>query len=221
MADQSFPACFPTGGEGECLKILRLEDGTLSDLTSIFLDTVKHFIVPAGSVVLLHSSSHLAWAGPAAYCEDFVRARQRIYLYATLLRETSPHPAPCGAVCSFPLPLSLRLRRRSRWKAVSLRLRSAHVTPAPAVSLRLCRSPMRFGLQPPLLHRELGLRPLTLRLSLRLPPLQRELGPRPLTLRFGLRPPQSTRILAFSLWLGLTVRLWRRDPASPPPTPRS
>ena len=79
LADQSFPACFPTGGEGECLKILRLEDGTLSDLTSIFLDTVKPFTVPAGSVVLLHSISLLAWAGPAAYCEDFVRARQRIY----------------------------------------------------------------------------------------------------------------------------------------------
>ena len=79
LADQSFPACFPSGGEGECFKILRLEDGTLSDLTSIFLDTVKHFIVPAGSVVLLHSVSLLAWAGPAAYCEDFVRARQRIY----------------------------------------------------------------------------------------------------------------------------------------------
>ena len=29
--------------------------------------------------MLLHSTSHLAWAGPAAYCEDFVRARQRIY----------------------------------------------------------------------------------------------------------------------------------------------
>ena len=79
LADQSFPACFPTGGEGECLKILRLEDGTLSDLTTIFLESVKHFIVPAGSVVLLHSTSLLAWAGPAAYCEDFVRARQRIW----------------------------------------------------------------------------------------------------------------------------------------------
>ena len=77
--DQSFPACFPTGGEGECLKILRLEDGTLADLANIFLESVKQFVVPAGSVVLLHSISHLAWAGPAAYCEDFVRARQRIY----------------------------------------------------------------------------------------------------------------------------------------------
>ena len=79
LADQSFPACLPTGGEGECLKILRLEDGNLSNLVNIFLETVKQFVVPAGSIVLLHSISHLAWAGPAAYSEDFVRARQKIY----------------------------------------------------------------------------------------------------------------------------------------------
>ena len=35
--------------------------------------------MPAGSIVLLHSISHLAWASPAAYSKDFVRARQKIY----------------------------------------------------------------------------------------------------------------------------------------------
>ena len=60
LADQSFPACFPTGSEGECLKILRLKGGNLSDLVNIFLETVKQFVVPAGSIVLLHSISHLA-----------------------------------------------------------------------------------------------------------------------------------------------------------------
>ena len=78
LLDQSFPACIPTGGEGECLKIVRLEDGSLSDLVNIFLESVKKFVMPAGSIILLHSISHLAWAGPAAYCEDFVRARQKI-----------------------------------------------------------------------------------------------------------------------------------------------
>ena len=78
LSDQSFPACIPTGGEGECLKIIRLEDGSLPDLVNIFLESVKKFVVPAGSIILLHSISHLAWAGPAAYCEDFVRARQKI-----------------------------------------------------------------------------------------------------------------------------------------------
>ena len=78
LSDQSFPASLPTSGEGECLHVLCLEDATLADLTNILLDTLKPFCVPAGTVVLLHSMSHLAWVGPAAYTEDLVRARQRI-----------------------------------------------------------------------------------------------------------------------------------------------
>ena len=68
----------PTGGEGECLKILRLEDGSLADLANIFLDLTRPFLIPAGSVLLLHSTSHLSWVGPAAYAEDFERARIKI-----------------------------------------------------------------------------------------------------------------------------------------------
>ena len=68
----------PTGGEGNCLHIIRLEDGSIPDLTNIFLDSLAPFGIPAGTVVLLHSLSHLAWVGPAAYAEDLVRARQRI-----------------------------------------------------------------------------------------------------------------------------------------------
>ena len=78
LADQSFPACFPAGGAGHCLNIIRLEDGSLADLCSILLETISDYIVPAGSVVMLHSLSHLNWVGVAAYTEDFVRARQRI-----------------------------------------------------------------------------------------------------------------------------------------------
>ena len=78
ICDQSFPANLPTGGEGECLKIIRVEDGSLDELTSVFLETIRPFTVPAGSVVLLHSLSHLAWVGAAAYTEDLVQSLQRI-----------------------------------------------------------------------------------------------------------------------------------------------
>ena len=78
ISDQSFPANLPTGGEGECFKIIRVEDGSLDELTTVFLETIRPFTVPAGSVVLLHSLSHLAWVGAAAYSEDLVRSRQRI-----------------------------------------------------------------------------------------------------------------------------------------------
>ena len=78
LADQSFPACVPAGGTGHCFKIIRLEDGSLADLSNVFLETICKHILPAGSVVLLHSLSHLKWVGTAAYAEDFVCARQRI-----------------------------------------------------------------------------------------------------------------------------------------------
>ena len=96
LSDQSFPASLPTGGEGNCLHIIRLEDGSIPDLTNIFLDSLSPFGIPAGTVVLLHSLSHLAWVGAAAYAEDLVRARQRItgtYRSGVLVLHGLPLPA--------------------------------------------------------------------------------------------------------------------------------
>ena len=96
LSDQSFPASLATGGEGNCLHIIRLEDGSILDLTNIFLDSLSPFGIPAGTVVLLHSLSHLAWVGAAAYAEDLVRARQRItgtYRSGVLVLHGLPLPA--------------------------------------------------------------------------------------------------------------------------------
>ena len=102
LADQSFPANLPTGGDGECLRILRLEDASLSDLTDILLESLKPFAVPAGSVILIHSLSHMASVGPAAYAEDLVRARQRICgTYRTGISVLHGLPMPQGG-CSDP-----------------------------------------------------------------------------------------------------------------------
>jgi hypothetical protein len=65
-------------GDGECLKILQIEDGTLVELVEAFLDLTKGFLVPAGSVVVLSSASHLARVGTAAYAADFVGVRGRL-----------------------------------------------------------------------------------------------------------------------------------------------
>jgi hypothetical protein len=40
----------------------------------VFLECTTGFTMPAGSVVLLSSASHMAWCGTAAYAEDFVNA---------------------------------------------------------------------------------------------------------------------------------------------------
>ncbi len=74
LTDQNFPAMVPVGGEGECLKILQVENGTLVELVEVFLGMTRGFDVPAGAVVLISSPSHAATIGTADYAAEFVRA---------------------------------------------------------------------------------------------------------------------------------------------------
>ncbi len=74
LSDQNFPAVIPVEGEGDCFKILLVENASLSDLTTVLLAALEGFTVPAGTAVLISSVSHLAAVGMAAYTEDLVRA---------------------------------------------------------------------------------------------------------------------------------------------------
>jgi hypothetical protein len=78
LSDQNFPAALPVEGDGECLKILRIENGKLSELVESFLEVTKGFTVPAGSVVVLTSVSHLAGVGTVEYINQFTVARGRL-----------------------------------------------------------------------------------------------------------------------------------------------
>ncbi len=60
LSDQNFPAVIPVEGDGECFKILQVENASLSDLTTVLLAALEGFAVPAGAVVLISSVSHLA-----------------------------------------------------------------------------------------------------------------------------------------------------------------
>jgi len=64
-SDQNFPAVIPVEGDGDCFKILQVENATLSDLTTVFLAALEGFTVPAGTIVLISSVSHLAAVGTA------------------------------------------------------------------------------------------------------------------------------------------------------------
>jgi hypothetical protein len=78
LSDQNFPAVIPVEGDGDCFKILQVENASLSDLTTVFLAALEGFAVPAGAVVLISSVSHLAAVGAAAYAEDLVRAYRAV-----------------------------------------------------------------------------------------------------------------------------------------------
>ena len=87
LADQNFPAVLPScEGEGACLKIIRIEGGSLSDLATLFLNLFKNKKVPPGSVILLGSATCLATVGMSGYAEEFVEASLRI---GTVLDKTS------------------------------------------------------------------------------------------------------------------------------------
>jgi hypothetical protein len=60
------------GGEGECVKIIQVENGSLSDLVEVFLGLTRGFDLPVSAVILLSSPSHAAFVGTAEYAADFV-----------------------------------------------------------------------------------------------------------------------------------------------------
>jgi hypothetical protein len=78
LTDQNFPPMVPVSGEGECLKIISIEDARLFELADAFLEITKGFSISAGSVVMIFSASHLAWAGIASYAKDWVTVRGKI-----------------------------------------------------------------------------------------------------------------------------------------------
>ena len=73
-ADQCVPACLPAM-DGECIRIIRTEDGSLADTMYALADTVGSSRLVQGTVILLGSVSHLAKVGTAQYLTDWVRSR--------------------------------------------------------------------------------------------------------------------------------------------------
>jgi hypothetical protein len=77
LSDQNFPAMVPAGGGG-CMVIVRVEDGTLSEIEGAFADRLRahlrpHGSIPAGSVILVGSLSHLRARGLVDYADSLVK----------------------------------------------------------------------------------------------------------------------------------------------------
>ena len=88
VADQNFPAVVPAAG-GDCLLVVRVEDGTLAELESVFLDRLRAFLkphgsLPPGSVVLIGSLSHLRACGLQDYADSLVKT------YVSLVSKVGP-----------------------------------------------------------------------------------------------------------------------------------
>ncbi len=76
VSDQNFPPVLPTE-DGNCVVVIRVEDGRLFEIENVFKDIFKKFLAPAGrlpvgSVVLVGSLAHLARFGRESYTFDRV-----------------------------------------------------------------------------------------------------------------------------------------------------
>jgi hypothetical protein len=78
LADHCFPAALPAEGEGDCIKVLCIENASLIELADAFLEATRGFVMPVGLVLVLTSVSKLAEVGTAKYAADFVAARSRL-----------------------------------------------------------------------------------------------------------------------------------------------
>jgi hypothetical protein len=78
LSDQCCPPVLPPEDEGECFKVVRVEDGGVMELISTFIEITKGFVIPAGSVLVLFSASQLSSIGTESYAAEMDNARQRL-----------------------------------------------------------------------------------------------------------------------------------------------
>ncbi len=77
LADQTYPATLASLGEKSCIRIIRLEFGSLADLATILIRYGKDKL-PSASLVGMFSASHLATVGTAAYATNFANEVRRL-----------------------------------------------------------------------------------------------------------------------------------------------
>jgi hypothetical protein len=74
LADHAIPASWETYNGQACIKIMRIELGSLIELTETFVTKMRGTRLAAGSLILMFSATSLAHAGLAAYCQYLVMA---------------------------------------------------------------------------------------------------------------------------------------------------
>ena len=98
-SDHCFPACLPAADSGRCCAIIRVEDGSLSEIMTAARNILGNKKLPVGTVFLLSSASHLARAGTAKYAGDMVEAIKTMERdYGSSIRVTHCFPIFRSAV---------------------------------------------------------------------------------------------------------------------------
>jgi len=77
LGDQGVPAIWPCAEDGKCIVIIRIEDGTLSELADIGIKLLSRRIA-ANSIIMLSAGSHLSAVGLSAYTSQLAEARLKL-----------------------------------------------------------------------------------------------------------------------------------------------
>jgi hypothetical protein len=72
--DQNFPPVLYSKDKENCMAILRIEDGTIKDVSFAVSDLLKGIELPAGSVVLMGSMTSVAKLGAQSYAHKLSRS---------------------------------------------------------------------------------------------------------------------------------------------------
>jgi hypothetical protein len=75
LADQAFPANVPAADGGECIRVVRVEDGSLHELTNELTGMLVNKKVLPGTVIMLGSMTQLGRYGTAWYTGEWLKAR--------------------------------------------------------------------------------------------------------------------------------------------------
>jgi hypothetical protein len=72
LSDQNFVPFIGGDGAGPCMGVVRVEDASLGELIDFFLEIFCDTKLPAGSVVLIGSATHLHRSGTSLYAREWV-----------------------------------------------------------------------------------------------------------------------------------------------------
>jgi hypothetical protein len=98
VADQAFlSGLLPAAADG-CVTVMRQEFGSLGELCDMFIEYTRGCVIPAGSVILVSSLTHLADVGISAYAADlcaFASKITRVFQGSITVLPGLPYP-PAG-----------------------------------------------------------------------------------------------------------------------------
>jgi uncharacterized membrane protein len=102
LTDQSYPPVLISGSGQKCIKVARLEHGSLMELAEGLIHFLRGRYMVAGSVILIFSATNLATSGTSGYVADWLDCRELLRKRVGGHVIIGPLPHFFGPGCSDP-----------------------------------------------------------------------------------------------------------------------